>query len=345
MIDGSTPSSEFNSTPTEDEIEEAKKEVHMTGRAMRLDETASEYNDERTESWKKIKDAETSQIAEDQKKIETIKQEIADPSGQKQENKNGIEKFKDLPNVKLGEERLKTLLDTHRGKADFSDSAKRIIYEMLTRRSEFTKKMNEPGNDAVKIMKPYKPQMEWYRNTCGTIQNSIDAGGEFKWDSNPGWFGINTRPEAPKRKGLNIKAYTTIPIAEYAFIQHLPGLAKELRQLALESDDIIQVKIPESLSGFVSNNDSIVVHFKKKENADKILGILNTWMRANNVNEGERELGRTKIAADSTDTSFSDLVAGNIAKWLEQNAGKYENALLASEATKHAIEQSQKSPI
>lgn len=118
-----------------------------------------------------------------------------------------------------------------------------------------------------------------------------------------------------------------------------------MRQLALESDDIIQVKIPESLSGFISHNDSMVVHFKKKENGDKILGILNSWMQANSIHESPREMGRTKIAADSKDTSFSDLVAKNIASWLEQNTGKYGSSLLASEAVKHAIEQSQKSPI
>ena len=68
-------------------------------------------------------------------------------------------------------------------------------------------------------------------------------------------------------------------------------------------------------------------------------------MQANSIHESPREMGRTKIAADSKDTSFSDLVAKNIATWLEQHAGKYDSATLVSEAIKHAIEQSQRSPI
>jgi len=314
----------------------------MTGRAMRVNETLADYQKEREESWEKIKAA---QAKEDQDEIERIRQEITGYADQKQKNSHDVENYKDLPNVKLCEKQIKSLLENNQGVSDFSDRAKRMIYEMLTRRSEFVQNTEGAGKDVVDLMQNLKPQIEWYRNTREALEKSIDASGEFKWDSNPGWFGINTRPEVAKREGINIKAYTTIPSTEYAFIQHIPKLAKELRQLALESDDVIQVKIPESLSGFMSHNDSIVVHFKKQENSDKILGILNAWMQASNIHESPREMGRTKIAADSKDTSFSDLVAKNIASWLEQNVGKYDNSLLASEAVKHAIEQSQKSPI
>ena len=329
-------------TSMQEEIEEAKKEMHMTGRPMRVDETMEGYRKEREESWEKTKKAQTEK---DQGEIDRIRQEIAGSTSQEQEVTSSIENYKNLPNVKLCEEKLKSLLENNQGVGNFSDRAKTMIYEMLTRRSEFVKNTEAAGKNVADLMKNLKPQMDWYRNTRGALEKLIDASGEFKWDSNPGWFGINTRPEAPKREGINIKAYTTIPSAEYAFIQHIPKLAKELRQLALESDDIIQVKIPESLSGFISHNDSMVVHFKKKENGDKILGILNSWMQANSIHESPREMGRTKIAADSKDTSFSDLVAKNIASWLEQNTGKYGSSLLASEAVKHAIEQSQKSPI
>lgn len=329
-------------TPTQEEIEEASKEMHMTGRAMRVDETMEDYKKEREESWEKMK---TAQVKKDQSEIERIRQEIAGRAYQKQEITNEAENYKDLPNVKLCEEKLRTLLENHQDVGDFADRAKRMIYEMLTRRSEFVKNTESTGKNIADLMQNLKPQMEWYRNTREALEKSIDSSGEFKWDSNPGWFGINTRPEAGKREGINIKTYTTIPSAEYTFIQHIPKLARELRQLALDSDDIIQIKIPESLSGFMSHNDSVVVHFKKRENGEKILGILDSWMQSNTIHESPREMGRTKVAADSKDTSFSDLVAQNIANWLEQNAGKYDSSLLANEAIKHAIEQSQKSPV
>lgn len=262
---------------------------------------------------------------------------------QKQNDPNEVEKYTDLPNVVICREKLKTLLDNNQEGADFSGRAEKMIYEMLTQRSEFARKLKETG-DVSEIMKNFGPQMRWYRDTREAIAKSIDASSEFKWDSNPGWFGINTRPEASKKEGVSIKAYTTIPITEYAFIQHLPDLAKKLRQLALESDDIIRVKIPQSLSAFISHNDSIVVHFKKAENGSKIFEILSAWMKASNVHEAPREMGRTKIAADAEGVSFSELVAKNIANWLKQNAGNYENASLASEAVKHAIKLSQNPP-
>ena len=201
------------------------------------------------------------------------------------------------------------------------------------------------GKDVAEFAEPFKTQAEWYKNVREAIEKSIDANKDFSWDSTPAWIGINTRPDVGKRDGASIKAYATIPIAEYAFIQHIPELAKELRQLSLESDDVVKVKFPPTLNGFLAHNDSIVVHFKKIENVEKVLKILDGWMRMNGINEAPREMGRTKVAADSGDYSFSELVARNIAGWLEKNAGKYDDAFLASEAVRYAIEQSQKSPV
>lgn len=328
--------------PTPEEIEEVKKEIHMKGRAMRVDETMTDYYKEREESWKKMKHE---QAEKTQKKIEEIRQEITALPEQKQEKSTDVENYKNLPNVKLCEEKLKVLLEKNKIGGDFSSFAKRMIYEMLTRRSEFVENTETAGKDAFEYMKNLKPQMDWYRKTRLGLEKTIEDSNDLKWDSNPGWFGINTRPETERKEEINMKIYMTIPSSEYTFIQDIPKLAIALRQLSLESDDIIKVKIPESFSGFVSHNDSIVVHFKKKENSEKILGILNTWMQENSIHEEPREMGRTKVAADSKDSSFSDLIAKNIAGWVEQNAGKYDNALLASEAVKHAIKQSQKSPI
>lgn len=266
-------------------------------------------------------------------------------TNQVQEQSANPENLRDLPNVKKCEQQLMELLQQRQSSSDFAEHAQRIIYEMLTRRNEFTKKVEQSGSNLVELMKNNKPQMDWYKKNRAAIEQAMDASEEFSWDSNPGWFGINTRPEAPKRKGINYKAYATVPVVEYSFIQHLPKLAQELRRLALETDDVIQAKVPETLTAFVSNNDSLVVHFKKKENVGKIMEVISDWMQSNDIHESPREMGRTKIAADFQDSSFSDLVSKNIATWLEQNAGQYDNALLAREAARYAIEQSQKSPI
>jgi len=325
-----------------EEISAVKKDMHMTGRAMRIDETMDEYKAEREKSWTEI---EQQQASQDQAAIESARQFIANIDSQEPRPNEQTENYEDLPNVILAKQKLKKILEDNKNNSNMATQAETILYEMLTRRSEFISSTDGAGKNAADLLQDNKTQVEWYRNTRANIEQMLNQGSEFKWDSNPGWFGINTRPEEAKRESTNIKAYVTIPSGEYPFIQHLPQLAQELRQLSLETDDIIQVKVPESFSAFFAHNDSIVVHFKNKDNANRILEILNTWMQSNDIHEAPREMGRTKIAADSKDKSFSSLVASNIASWLEQNAGKYDSNILINEAVKHSIRQSQQSSI
>ncbi len=331
-----------NQNISPEEIAALKKEMHMTGRAMRIDETIDEYKAEREKSWTEIEQQQTNQ---DQADLESARQNIAAIDNQDANTNEQTENYDDLPNVILAKQKLKKILENNQNNTNIAAQAEVVLYEMLTRRSEFISSTDGAGKNAADLLEDNKTQVEWYRNTRANIEQMLSQDGEFKWDSNPGWFGINTRPEEAKKESTNIKAYVSIPSGEYSFIQHLPQLAQELRQLSLETDDIIQVKVPESFSAFFAHNDSIVVHFKNKDNANRILEILNTWMQNNGIHEAPREMGRTKIAADSKDKSFSSLVASNIAAWLEQNAGKYNSEVLVNEAIKHAITQSQKSPI
>lgn len=274
------------------------------------------------------------------------KKEIPTPLSQTEYEKiNTVEGFSNLPNVKLCEERLISILNSFKDGDDFSGRASKTIYEMLTYRSEFIQNTVGSGKDVASLMEGFKTQKDWYRNTRELIEKTVDSGGDMKWESNPGWFGINTRPEVPKRDDINIKVYATIPTKEYSFIKDVPALAKELRALSLDSDDIIQVKIPESLSGFMAHNDSVVIHFKKKENAERIQNILNSWTSTNGIHESPREMDRTKVASDSKDSSFSQIVSNNVAGWLQQNIGKLDNTTLVNKAIEQAIKQSQHSPV
>jgi hypothetical protein len=68
-------------------------------------------------------------------------------------------------------------------------------------------------------------------------------------------------------------------------------------------------------------------------------------MQKNNIPQWQREMWRTKFAQDFQNTSFSDKIANNIAQWLWQYVGKYNDTILVNEAIKHAILQSQWSPL
>lgn len=255
--------------------------------------------------------------------------------------------YENLENVKFFESKIKSLLEIRKNDKNIKlDDARTYIYEMLTKRSSYVKITEGlKGEKNIELLQKFKPQRQWYEKTIEELEKFCDASGEYESNDNPSWFGINTRPEASKKEGIDFKTYTTIPPKEYAFIKNLPSLAKEFRKLSIDSDDIIQIKIPSKLLGFISHNDSVVVHFKKEENKVKIFEILNKWISENNITEEPREMNRTKFAADSSDTSFSMLIAQNITQWLEQNVDKYDSAILAKEAVKHAILQSQKPPV
>lgn len=281
-------------------------------------------------------------------KEETIPSDSPDNSSSKPISEIGGEKYKDLANVKKAEKNLLQSLNT--GNPDWR-GINSTLYSLLTTRSEFTEMLEANGNDATAIVEKFKAQLEQYKADKETIKKQMEGDSNYKFDDTGAWLGIDTRPEAPESSDVSIKAYATLPMGQTEFIKHLPDLAGRLRQLAIDSDDSIKVKVP-SGAGVLSRNDTVVVHFKKGENAEQVQKILGEWMGKNGISEEEREMGRAKIAADPKELnpydgkkmSFSDLVAVEITKWIQQNYGKYDNETLVSLASKYAIERSQKPP-
>lgn len=283
-------------------------------------------------SKKDLESARSSQETEDAGKIEEIRKKI---------NENG-ESFGELANVKACREILESKMASQIG--DKYETYRQAIYSMLTTRSEFASMEKEAGGNLFVIREKYKKEAEEYKNEFLPAVSSEAVKNGMSWESNPAWTGINTRPEAGKREGINFKSYFTVPMNEHTFVKSIPDLAKRLRSLAVETDDIIQVKVPSGLVGFMSHNDSIVIHCKKQENAEKSLDVVREWMSQNGISELPREMGRTQLAADGKAESFSEMVSKNISKWLVDNEGKYDSKVLAEQAIEHAIRFSQKPP-
>ncbi len=266
------------------------------------------------------------------------------PSGEGALNK--IEKvteenWSELKNVQVGEERLEKLLE----EGGDEEKMSQCIYTMLTTRSGFVEE-REKVNSLAKMMKPFEKQYAWYDKAREEVEKNIREGDKFGCGSNVGWFGVNARPGPKEKEGNDTKIYATIPADEYSFVQNILSLANDLREIADETDDSVQVKFPKGLAEFLAHNDSIVIHFKDKNNVEKIQGALSQWMEKYSITDAPREMGRTKVAVDSKKGgSFSQLVSDNIASWLGENSGKYDNKVLAEMAVKYAIEQSQKSPV
>jgi len=216
---------------------------------------------------------------------------------------------------------------------------KNIIYNFLVNRNEYFL-MKE------KLTEFYEKNpgaRNWYQNTRDIIENNLDWK-TLRSSSNPGWFGINTNPEAHNHTKLDYKIYTTIAMKDYGFIRHIPSLANKLREISLKNGDIINLKIPYAFTAFASHNDSIVVHFKNKDSEQEILQAIDSRLRQNNIVEMPREFGRSKRAVEANWDSFSDLVSENIAKWLVDHKGKFDDEVLAQWAIHYAIDLSQKIP-
>lgn len=269
----------------------------------------------------------------------------------KKSNESGeqsLEHILQLSNVQHYKAELISRLTRERDDPDLRSRLKSVLYNMLTRRPEYVEAAEHAGGEDVynlQMLQARGADRAWYRQTIDRIGDAVRSQ-SMTWDSNPAWFGINTRPEAIQREGiLNKKIYATIPSGHHQFIEKLPALAVKLRELAVANDDDIKVKVPGSLSGFLSHNDSIVIHFKNEQNAEHIQKTLDVWMHEHAIQVASRAMGRTTLAADSADSSFSDIVAQAGADMIIEKLGSQTDVeALADEAITHVIAQSQVPP-
>lgn len=133
-----------------EEITNIKKDLHMTGRALRVGESLSDYQQERLSSWLKINEAQNRQ---DQLDIEAAREVINANDNPTPENTDNFENYQKLANVKIATQKLRNLLDQNQNQVNLADRAKEIIYDMLTQRSEFIENTILAGKDALDLKK------------------------------------------------------------------------------------------------------------------------------------------------------------------------------------------------
>lgn len=69
------------------------------------------------------------------------------------------------------------------------------LYEMLSRRGEVILSKKSIAD----IMASLKPQQNWYTKRRENIEQFLShMEPQFKWGSNPAWFGIDVHPELVK---------------------------------------------------------------------------------------------------------------------------------------------------
>ncbi|MDP2090145.1 MAG: hypothetical protein Q8K30_00980 [Candidatus Gracilibacteria bacterium] len=257
---------------------------------------------------------------------------------------NVLEKYLNNQNVVLCKRELSNLLNSSNGLI-LKNGVSEIISNLLTNRPEYSKIKLESSDENFLINLKQKIELQsiWYKSTIDRLEAEVVKIADLEIATNPGWFSIKQKSES-KEKKANYKLYLTIPVKEYSFVSNLLDLSQKLAILGNETNDNISIKVAYNMLGFVTHSDSIVVHFKNLDNKTKIEKILSDWMSYYSINEESRNLGRTKFAADSKDTSYSNIIATNIENWLKQHYGKYDNKLLVDLAIKYAIESGQKVP-
>lgn len=283
---------------------------------------------------------ELNEANEIRKQIGIPEQPIADnPEIQQpqQEAEKTIDDYMQLPNVEAA---YNHLLNKLQNSGIISAGAlKPYLYEMLVTRSAYQEQKQKLPELADKA--------DEYRNKLSSLQSSLmqtnmDVTIDPRMMGNPGWFHIVTRPESKgKIPGNSQKRYATIETSNPNYIDGIDQLASNLKSIAEQNDDSIELKFPESFESFIQHNDTLVIHFKKPESAEMIDEALGGYLSGKGINEGERELGRTKFAEDSQGTSFSDNVAMEVARWGDQNFGKYPNETIAKTMIYNVIKLSQ----
>jgi len=221
-----------------------------------------------------------------------------------------------------------------------------ILMEFLTTRPEFLierESSNNP-NFLINLRNSVKYQSDYYKSVLEKVVSISDKEWILEIADNPAWFSLKTKNNWNKLTWLNHKIYLTIPIKWYEYVSKIYQLAKRINELANETNDKISLKVPNSMLWFLSHSDSLVIHFKNKDNKEIIEMILEEWKNSNWIKEEKRNLWRTKFAVDSNDSSFSQLVANNIEKWFFEHYWKYDNEILIDLTLKYAIEQSRKLP-
>lgn len=269
----------------------------------------------------------------------------------KTENTNweSIKSYKEYEKIINCKNDLRNIFTKKISKEQFVTESSMVIMGMLTDRESYNQMIKDNWWDLIKLKDKYKAQNDRYNKTLELAQRVVKEN-KMDRESNPAWFSISAIPEL-KKEWLNYKHYTTIPIQNYNYITSMPNLANQLRKLWLESDDAISLKVPSNFIWFLKHNDSIVVHFKKKENSSQITNIISERSNKNNIPLWDRELWRTTLAADQNynnwnKSSFSELISKNIASRMYdmRQTGKYTEDVIIDQWILHSIQQSSKTP-
>jgi predicted nucleotidyltransferase len=259
------------------------------------------------------------------------------------------EHFFEQANVKHASQKIEQLLSSSDGFN--TDKVSREVYELLTKRAWFQDEKERRGTEEVDwMLREYQPQVEWYRKAVEALDTAYRQSGVETAD-NPAWFSVTaSKRQEGKEAGAKYKVYDTIDMRDYVKVSELPKLVEKLTAIGSETGESIKIKIPRSFSGFITHNDSIVVHCDHRETCNKALTAISEWKSEQGLQSAERELGRAKIALDGKTTSngetgsFSQIVSEHIAQWLDEHKDNYPPEVLAREAVKHAISLSQKIP-
>lgn len=188
------------------------------------------------------------------------------------------------------------------GKKDW-EGLKTYIYDSIRRMPGWENKAQGPE---------YKRLLLKYRE----IAEKSDA-------SNPAWAQWNIRKDIPKSNDNNFKLYYTVADDSVEnMITHLKGLSDALTPVTKTHNTNLDFKIPASYTGFLGENDRLVVHFSNKDAKGDADRAVKTWASSSGVKFGTRT---HSFGQDVGKESFGVRIAKTMSEWCKTHtdSGKY----------------------
>jgi hypothetical protein len=194
-------------------------------------------------------------------------------------------------------------------------------FEALTRSNYVQRNMDLWRSNTQGGFSPrFQQWKEWYNNIKQQLISSMEKIGWIN-DENPGWFQFSLpKQNRDKIDGKTFKLYYSVDVKDCAnFVQNLPSLANNLSQVNTQNQ--LSFKIPSTYSTFMTERDSLVVHFYDKQANQEInQAVISFFQNAGVTPQDRRKIYQTTDhGVDLDGKSDTQLVVQKFMQFIDHN--------------------------
>lgn len=138
----------------------------------------------------------------------------------------------------------------------------------------------------------------WYKGVVDKISEALTQKG-YKWDSNPGWIGWDLPKQlSQKQANKTFKHYWGVELNQLKnFLPKLTLLATTLEKVPTQNK--VSFKVPLTFSGFMTERDSLVIHFYDPQVSTQLKQTGDAFFQQNGITVVNRQQKYNQQAPDS----------------------------------------------